>query len=273
MKFIYFSLLTVLLVASSCRVQQPAKNFNYFQKSLDSVKAYQYKEPVIQSGDQLSIQLISNTLSQEQAMVFNLANTTGTTDNGASKTSSSNVSGAGFVVDSEGNILYPLVGKIKAKGLTKSQLAKEIQNKVSVYVKDPTAIIKMTNFKVNVLGEVKSPGVILLKEDKPTLLDAIAQSGDLTDQGERTNIILVRETNGERKVYNINLTDASIFNEEYFQLQQNDVIYVQANKQKLYAVNTNTIEDQRKIQIFQLGLQILTSVALLLNIYFQLRRN
>lgn len=137
-----------------------------------------------------------------------------------------------YVVDKEGNITMPIIGKIHVEGKTTDEIAELIREQVSKDVNDPYVLVQLQSFKVNVLGEVKSPGTRSVKTERYSILDALAASGDLTQYGKRENILLIREENGVKKYVRLNLNDVKLLESPYFYLQQNDVIYVEPNKIK-----------------------------------------
>jgi polysaccharide export outer membrane protein len=247
--------LPLFALAACGNSKRISKDFAYFQRGLDSMGTVAYKEPVIQPNDLLTIQVYSSSLSQEQATLFNLPNTN-TTGSG------------GYLVDIQGNITMPLVGKIGAGGLTRAQLGQKIEKTLDLYVKGPSVVVRYLQFRVNVLGEVKSPGTKNFSTDRVTIIDALGAAGDLTDYGKRNNIMVFREENGERKMYEVDLRSAAIFQSPVYQLQQNDLVYVNANKSKLGQVDVNP-KTQRDLS---LGLSIITGISFLLNTYILLTR-
>lgn len=134
-----------------------------------------------------------------------------------------------YVVDQNGFISMPIIGKIKAAGLTTTQLCQQITDKVAQSVIDPYVRVQLLNYRVNVLGEVKSPGAITVVKERYSILDAIAEAGDLTPYGRRENVLLIREENGQRVYHRLNLNDAAILSSPYYYLRQNDVVYVEPN--------------------------------------------
>lgn len=138
----------------------------------------------------------------------------------------------GYTVDNEGFIKLPVIGRIKASGYTEESLANEIQNKIieTGYIKEPSVIVKFTNARVSVIGAVNRPGQYQLSSQRNSILDVLAQAGDVSDLGLRDNVKLFRENEGKREMFVLNLTTDSIFNSPAFYLQQNDVVYVQPNK-------------------------------------------
>lgn len=236
-------------------------DFNYFEKNGDSLSSIikVLKEPVIQISDQLSIVVSSASLNQEQAKVFNLLN-------------SSSVGGAvggmgmmtqGYLVDFDGNIRLPVIGNVKAAGLTKSALNDTLVALISPYVKDPVINIRFLNFTVNVLGEVSNKGPVRISNEKATLIDVLSLAGGLTDQGKRNNIMVFRNLpNGSFTVDTLNINDARVFGSNYYQLQQNDLVYVSPNKNKLRQISTNPLI-YRDIPFF---LSLVSAVFLFLNL-------
>lgn len=137
-----------------------------------------------------------------------------------------------YLVDKEGYINFPVIGKIKVDGLTKQELSSLLQDKISKYVKDPLVNVQITNFKVMVMGEVTRPGGLSVKNDRITILDAIGYSGDLTINADRKNILVIRDNNGQKEFGRLDITQPDIFASPYFYLQQNDVVYVEPNVAK-----------------------------------------
>ncbi len=135
-----------------------------------------------------------------------------------------------YIVDKNGDIMFPVLGRIHVAGMSTQELTKELEKRIGENVDDPVVRVELMNFRVNVLGEVKKPGAVSVKRERYTLLDALADAGDLTEYGERDNVLLIREENGQRTYHHLNLNDSKILTSPYFYLQQNDVVYVEPNK-------------------------------------------
>ena len=135
-----------------------------------------------------------------------------------------------YQIDKDGNILFPVLGELHVAGMSTKELTDMLYDKISKEVEDPLIKVNLMNFRVNVLGEVNSPGAKSVSKERYTLFDAIADAGDLTLYGQRENVLLIREENGVRTFHRMNLKDANIVNSPYFYLQQNDVLYVEPNK-------------------------------------------
>ena len=227
-------LLTFLMVA--CRSSKEfIQEYGYFEKHGDTLKTLvkKLKEPVFQKNDQLSITVHSASLNQEQAAVFNVLNAQA----GGAATGAAT---QGYLVDFDGNISMPVIGKVKVEGLTKTQLNNDLIKKIAPYVKDPVVNIRFLNFRVIMMGEVAAKGVQTFTNERATIVDAIAQAGGLTEMGKRSNILVFRENpDGTKKTDTLNINDVRIFGSDAYQLQQNDIVYVSPIPNKLKALNTN----------------------------------
>lgn len=229
--------LVIVALSSSC---SSTKNVAYFSNS-DSVSldnsAYLY-DARIMPKDILTITV--TTTDQEAAVPFNM--TVPTAMSQANKNSSySQAMIQNYLVDNNGNVDFPVVGQMHLGGMTKSQAEKYIHDKILPYMsktETPIVNVRMTNFKVSVLGEVSNPKTLVVSNEKINILEALAEAGDMTIYGRRDNVKLIREdADGKKTIHVLNLNDAGIIKSPYFYLQQNDVIYVEPNKVK--AQNSN----------------------------------
>jgi polysaccharide export outer membrane protein len=137
-----------------------------------------------------------------------------------------------YLVDSEGYISFPVLGRVQAAGLSKPELVAYLQKEIARYVKDAMVNVQIVNYRVSILGEIARPGPITIRNERLTILDAIAQQGDLTINANRKNILVVRDNNGEKEFGRLNLTDPAIFASPYYYLRQNDIVYIEPNKPK-----------------------------------------
>ena len=248
-------------------------DFNYFQKGLDSAQEMKFTALTIKPNDLLNIQISSNTLNQEQVALFNAANFGGSVGANNGVINQQQFGGAntfGFLVDEEGYIKYPMVGKVQAAGLTRDALAQKLETALAKkeYVKEPNIQVRFLQLKVNVMGEVKAPGTKSFSADRITILDALSAAGDLSDRGRRDNITIIREEAGQKKSYQINLLNTDFINSPVFQLQQNDVVYVNANYIKLKETNFDP-QVQRDLQI---GLSVASGLSFLINLFLLFKR-
>lgn len=164
----------------------------------------------------------------------------------------------GYLVDNNGEIDFPVLGKIKVTGMTTRECEALLRDKLKPYLKEtPLVTVTSSNYKFSVLGEVNRPGTYTVKDEKVTIFEAIAQAGDMTLFSIRDDVQLLREdSKGRRQVIHLNLNDANITQSPYFYLQQNDVIYVKPTKAK---VRTNTFNSNASMWITILS--VLTSVT------------
>lgn len=259
-KIISTLILAVVLMTSCGTV----KDIAYFQnKVVNEPEAIdKHAGIVIQPKDMLSI--VVSSRNPELVAMFNLPVI-------SYQAGSEVVSGAGqqrlmgYVVDNDGYIDFPVLGPIKVAGLTRWELSKLIKERLlkEGLLTDAVVTVEFMNFKVSVIGEVNSPGTYTLNNDKVTILQAISLARDLTIFGQRENVCVIREREGERVIYEINLCDVSMFNSPAYYLQQNDVVYVQPSEIK---ARQSTTDDKalRMTSIFVSGGSLLVSIAALI---------
>jgi polysaccharide export outer membrane protein len=135
-----------------------------------------------------------------------------------------------YIVNSRGDISFPQLGTLHVAGMTTEQLQADLMSRISKWVEDPTVSVRLLNYRVNVLGEVNRPGAILVNANRYTILDALADAGDMTPYGERQDVLLIREENGNQKRVLLDITSSDLLTSEYYYLQPNDYIYVKPNK-------------------------------------------
>ena len=192
--------------------------------------------PIIGTGDLLNIEVTGTDMVA--VSLFNkgkYVTPEGTITQGTNNSMNSNYekSTQYYLVDKDGDIDFPIIGKLHVGGLTKEQIVEVVQDAIyPKYIKErPTVDVRLMNFRITVLGAVKSPGIIESKTESLNLLEAIAEAGDLDIRGERDNVMLIRlNGNGQREIHRLNLNDKNILLSPYFNLKQNDIIYVQPNK-------------------------------------------
>lgn len=258
---IFSTLILAVVLMTSCGT---VKDIAYFQnKVVNEPEAIdKHAGIVIQPKDMLSI--VVSSRNPELVAMFNLPVI-------SYQAGSEIVSGAGqqrlmgYVVDNNGYIDFPVLGPIKVAGLTRWELSKLIKERLlnEGLLTDAVVTVEFMNFKVSVIGEVNSPGTYTLNNDKVTILQAISLARDLTIFGQRENVCVIREREGERVIYEINLCDVSMFNSPAYYLQQNDVVYVQPSEIK---ARQSTTDDKalRMTSIFVSGGSLLVSIAALI---------
>jgi polysaccharide export outer membrane protein len=160
----------------------------------------------------------------------------------------------GYLVDEQGMIDFPKMGKTKADGLTKKQLAANIKAGILDYVKDPVVTVRLMNFRVTVLGEVARPGTYVVPNERITLIEALGNAGDITLFGRKDNVLLIRETDSLRTTVRLNLNDRKFLASPYYYLKPNDYIYVEANKTRVN--NTSPWQQSGPLIISTLSLMV-----------------
>lgn len=231
-KYINFILLILIVVySSSCIDTKKSTYFNNAQDANVTPNMADAVFPVIQKNDILSITFSS--LSAEASAQFNIANSY--SGNSTSTSAAGGQNGVGYLVNSDGYIQLPMLGNIKVAGLT----SKEVKDNITALIiekkllLDPVVNIHHLNYEVTVLGEVGKPTVINVPSEKISLLKALGLAGDITIFGKKDNVLLIREVNGKRQVKRIDLNAANFLTSPYYYLQPNDLVYVEANKDKV----------------------------------------
>lgn len=231
---IYLVLLYIAVWGGTTSCVSP-KSIVYFQgdsSRYSSQTISQNYVPTIQSNDLLSV--IIGSLNAEANEMFNTANTAMTASTNYSATSAgARLQPLGYLVNANGLIEIPMIGKVKVKGLTTSAAADTIHARLLNYLKEPSVVVRNLNFKVSVLGEVKLPAVYVIPDEKITLPEVLSMAGDLTIYGNRNNVMVIREEDGKREYARIDLTARDIFDSPYYYLHKNDVIYVEPVKSKM----------------------------------------
>lgn len=226
----------ILLLLSVCDLLSCShyKDIPYFQNAAEvdlSQSAYQY-DLIIQPQDQLNIFVSSS--NEEYAAMFNQRERPGLKPGQKIGVSNNQDGFYRYLVDVEGNIDFPMAGKIHVAGLTIEQVSAAVKDALQPYFKDDKSFMVntyMMNYSVSVLGEVKSPGTFDVTRNKMTVLEALAKAGDMTIYGKRDNLKILRELpDGTYQVHELDMRDANILNSPYYYLQQRDILYVEPNE-------------------------------------------
>ncbi len=227
------------------------KNVLYFQdvpleysSSQDSSR-YEIR---VANNDNLLITVSSK--NPQAAEVFNVIRTDRSTTTQA-------LQWQGFLVDQFGNINFPLIGEVHLGGLTKSEAIARLQEKISAFIEDPVVNIRFMNYRVTVLGEVNRPGSYTIEDEKLTVVQALGLAGDMTIYGNRHNMIVCRQIDGQKRFYKVDITSPEIFNSPVYYLQQNDIVYVEPNRAKIRTSTNYT-------QNFSLGISVISLVMTVL---------
>ena len=229
-----------LLSATSCGTPKDVAYFQDLNNNPDTVITLQNRVITVKPTDKIYIGVKSK--DPQISQLFNLmGETRGSSANNLSQDAYY------YTVDSKGDIDFPVVGKIQVAGLTREEIAEKVRKSLvdASLVKDPTITVSLSNLHYSMMGEVAKPGQYAIEDEKVTILDAISKAGDLTIQGRRNDVMVLRQENGHQKIYKINLCSGrDIFNSPAYYLQQNDVVYVTPNdtKKRSSTLNGNTVQ-------------------------------
>jgi len=223
MRYISFFLLVILLQSCASR-----KNVAYLQdvnNNSNSQTEASY-EPVLKNDDLLSIIVSAN--DPEITYMFNIPQIQGNY-----KVNENQDGIKTYLIDTKGEIEFPVIGRIQLGGLTRTQAIDKLTEKIKPYITNPTINLRILNYKISVLGEVNKAGNYTINSERITLLEAIANAGDLTIYGRRDNILIIREKD-DKKTYNrIDITKSDFINSDFYYLTQNDVVIVEPNKTRV----------------------------------------
>lgn len=265
-------LAALVLLLGSCGTPKEIAYFDDFQTATQ-VENHARRQIKVRPDDKLQITVSSK--DPQLAALFNLPSITsrlgqgGTIYNGSNSNYNYGIANEGincYTVDPQGNIDFPVLGELHVEGMTRSELAGFVKGELMGrnLIKDPTVVVEFINTGISVLGEVKVPGRYLMNRDEVTLLDALSMAGDLTVQGQRTNVRVLRNEGDTTKIYVVDLTKGSeLMNSPAFYLQQDDVVYVEPNdyRKRETTVNGNTA---LSAGFWMSVVSVLTSVAVLI---------
>ena len=255
------SLLIFLILLSSCGASK--SEIVYFQglnQKGEILNSSQLRNLKIKSNDQLSITVTA--AEQSAAAPFNLTvmgmNSQGAAFGGGVQMGGNQQMLQSYLVDTDGNIEFPIIGTLQVAGLSRQELQSALKIKISEYVQDPIVNVRILNFQVSVLGEVKGPGTYDINDEYLTIPQALGLAGDLTIYAERSNVLIIRQEN-DKKVYEyLDLRDPGILNSPYYTLQQNDVVYVEPKSNYINSAYT------RNSQVYISVLSALISLSILI---------
>ena len=239
------------------------REMQYLQGQFDTAKLSQvvYPEPVIQSNEMVSITVYSD--DPRASAYYNLPvqpTIAGTGAVSEGLTAAPPQQGSSYLVDEAGNIQFPGLGPLKVSGLTKDQLYKLLESKLADKLQHPYFTIRLSSYKITMIGEVAKPGSFTIPNERVSLLEAIALAGDLTPFGRRDNVLIIREINGQRSFERLDLRKPEILGSPYFYLQPNDMVIVDLTKNKAAASDASTVRN------IALATSLISVVAIVISI-------
>ena len=264
-----FLLFALLLVVSSCDM---SKRITYFQDIQEQQTSYTNEQPSpeIRLRPEDKISIIVNTKVPELTALFNLPYTTRILGSNNSNSTGSNLGTSGYIIKADGTIDFPVLGAVQAAGKTRDELAAYIKSELidRNLVNDPVVTVEFINLRFAVMGEVRSPGSYLITRDHITLLDALSMAGDLTIDGKRDNVLVLRpNASGKLTAYNVDMRSFDdVQHSPAYYIHQNDYIYVEPNKKRANqsTVNANTVQSASFwISVVSLLASLATTISVL----------
>jgi len=250
LKMQYLGLIIWILGMSSCASSKKITIFSELKNETSTPIVVGKIDKTIKSGDILQITIFSQDEMTKQML-----------NNSAAAAAGVNAA-SGYLVDDSGCIKFPLLGSVKCSGLSKEQLEDTMAMTLigRKLVLDPIVSIRISNFKITLLGEVNRPGVFNIQNERISIIEAIGLAGDLTVFAQRNNILLIREENGKRYYKRFSLNDETLFSKDFYYLQNQDILYFEPSKGKAATIDRST-------QYISLGL---TALSVIMLIYIQL---
>ena len=241
-RIVTFFILLFVVASSSCNL---GKKIPYFKDipadttgAVLANKPLSYSEPTIKPNDILSITI--QTIDPSTPTAFS--------GNAGGGISSMGANGgtqvSGYLVDNKGEVELPLIGRLKLQGMTTIQARDTIRSIATRYYVDPAVNVRYMNYIITVLGDVSNPGAYTAQSERVSILDAIGMAGDLSITAKRENIMLIREENGQKMFYRVDLTKSDLVSSPYFYLKTGDVIYVEPNKAKAKNATLDSTRDR-----------------------------
>lgn len=213
-------LLSFLLI-TACSTKEEIVYFDEAKKLEGKESLLEY-EPKIEVNDVLRINVSSSSVNEEIVAPFQMR-----TQNQQGGGGGQNQNLNGYMVSPEGFIKFPVIGNVEVKGLTRTEIATKLEKEIEAYVKDPIVDVRIMNFTVTVLGEVGNPGRVEITDGRISMPQLLAEVGDISYDGRRQNILVIREANGVKKVGEIDMTETDLFSSPFYYLKQNDIVYVE----------------------------------------------
>lgn len=243
----------LVMVMASCG---NTRHLQYMQGAFDTTKlsSYTVPQPVIQRGDLLSIIVYSDNPA---ATVLYNQSQLGASAGGGSKAGQE----AGYLVDEAGNIQFQGIGILHVEGLNKPQLTDLLNSKLKEFLQNPYYNIRFLNYKITIIGDIARPGAYTIPAERVNILEAIGLAGDLNITARRDNVLVIREQNGKRQFGRIDLTKPDIFTSPFYQLQQNDMLYIDLTKNKAAA------NDQLTVRNISIATSIISTLAIIITVF------
>ena len=228
---ILIAFVTLFSILTSCVTQSKVEYLQDVNKEIKAFNEAEFPDYKLKPNDELFIQI--NSLDEAAANVFSNAAQQYTYTGAMQPYGASLMS---YSIDKDGYLLLPIIGKILAKDKTLPEVSLVLRDSMNHILNHPIVVLKLVNRYVSVLGEVRNPGHFPFSQDKLSIYDAIGLAGDITDYGNRNNVILVRNENGKNLRINLNLSRSDILASDYYNIRPNDIVYVKPLRQKFWGM-------------------------------------
>lgn len=247
----YLFQILILIISISCTAPKDVVYFqnSYDQETIESSNGFSLKYKI---GDVLEV--VISAVDPETVAPFNTNFQIQSESNSENGQNGGGTSSSSYVINEDGNIQFPILGKVQVLGLTQNEVQELLKTKLKPFVDSTYVSVKLSNFKITILGEVNSPGIYQISNERVTIVEAIGLAKDLSIRGKRQNITVVREGEKGKIYHKIDLTSKNIFESPIYYLKQNDVVYVEPNKAQIKSSRNNNIP------------RILTSISSVLGI-------
>lgn len=248
--FLFFIIVFILI--SSCTDQ---KKLIYFQGKLADSESNKSYNPTLKTDDIVSVTVMGSDAEAVKPFNFPVTNV----NQNLGGYSQGTPSPPGYLIDKEGNIDFPVVGKIKFAGLNRSDAVDSLKKRLNAYLTKPTVLIRILNYKITVLGEVRNPGTFTIPNERVTLPEALGIAGDLLITGVRKNVMVIRDVDGKKTETRVDLTSKDLFSSPVYYLSQNDVVYVTPNRAKI----NSSVVNASNISLIVSVISLLVTMAVL----------
>ncbi|MBL7918668.1 MAG: polysaccharide biosynthesis/export family protein [Bacteroidia bacterium] len=255
--YCFFIIAILLAVFTNCTSKKKLVYFNDTKSEIASGTNTNYS-PTLKSDDLLSVIVMG--IEAEAVKPFNLPTNLISGNNIGGYTQGAPTP-PGYLIDGDGNIDLPVIGKVKIAGLTRVAAAELIKEKLKAYINEPIVNIRILNYKVTVLGEVRNPGTFTIPNERITLPEALGIAGDLLITGVRKNVLVIRDIDGKKTETRVDLTSKALFSSPVYYLHQNDVIYIEPNRAKI----NSSVVNASNVGIVISVISLLTTIAVLLS--------
>lgn len=263
-KTIVFALSAAAMMASCSTQRSPLPYFQDIDNAPAVVLDATAYQPLIEPTDELYVLITSSTPSATGDFNLPVSNPATASD----LTRATTPQQLTYIVSPSGDIDIPQLGNVHVAGMTTTAAQEKIKSLVEKFVDNPTVVVRLQNFVVNVAGEVRSPGRKYIDRERFTVLDALSAAGDLTEFGERNNVLLIREENGQRVAHRLNLNSADLLSSPYFYVRQNDYIYVEPNaiREDNSKYNSNNAYKISVVSTIVSGVSVIASLVIALTV-------